>query len=1108
MRKIRLRNCAKLHRERAKFMNKLDNSRINRTILERFAAIVIQKVYRGHCVRFSELNYEGRGPFLSAKLRSLLERGKALHFTGRELVKGADESMILSGMDFRGRYSAERRKKAVTIQCAYRLFIARRCLRRKMYEAIAMQKISAATRIQCLARYLSCSARVKMNKERKQKAMTRKMATLIQTHVRALYARRRVRKRRFMMRWVSASMIQGWYRYKKAKIQSLRIKEIVLQQRYFLGAQGMQCLVRRKISRARVNRIRLRRLYLVLYQSATRIGTLMRQYLAKRRVYLIRLERGLSKMGKDNEKADSMAVRESMQNILENDAFAVAKAGDVERLEDLYTANGTMISKMDTEGNSILLVAALHGQLEVVKKCFEWDFDLNQRNTAGFTPLMVAVQEGHADIASSILQPPMKFKLDRFAPDDSAFLWFYAMNNMNPLLSKLRGKNESSDAVLKLLQEASLPVTGKHSVFANGSPILAACHLGNVALFRYMLKAKSDLGAIDDNKNTALHFAVKSSLDIVKLVLGLDSSAGILVPDSKRAPMLLAKNSSGHDCRLLAAMAGQEKILKFCESICSANREAMLHAKKTDDLTLSWSLEDLHAVLLLIETGNEACLKYVLDAGFDTSLRVEDKDNSNIMMWACLYGHLPIIDMLMAMKLNFQDHDAKGKTALHYAARCTTEAVVAHLLSHENAADCGLSQDSVTVVDISGATPMHVAATNNVQVKIDLIASHGLEQALNTADSQGMTPMLLACKHHHAQIVLDYLALNVVDISAVDNDGHNALYHLSHSVENRPLASELRAELGLQGKQSRAERSENLARLYADVELVLALVEAGCQLFASRIVTAEELIAVPIAGVRDPTKLLGVDGEDRSRFDPGDLIVQDMALTLLKRLPENLSDADCWRLLLSSIRYDEGTNKSLAAVLEGGIADKLLGIKPVRKQPISNNPKNAEINPSIAQLADGVTFGGLTVAGWCIKLGNHQALNLLRKNKYNMCLPADISGNCALHLVARFGTAPMVDIIIESESVQIEGLNQRGRTPLMEAAMSDNFRVAKRLVGCHASARRGLAGKYCAWLLVMARRQEENVKSLQTGRIGEDDEMYFPSPEPTWYEDAMAMTMV
>ncbi len=1110
-------------------MNKLDESRVNRTIVEHIAATIIQKVFRGHQVRALDTDsppahsedgtVKERVFYLSAERRRALENEKRQHRAATDLVKEVDGSMVTTGADFRRMYAAQRRKKAIVIQSAYRQYIAIRCLRRKMHEASVMKKTAAATKIQCLARYVSGSARVRLSRERKMKAKTRRMATLIQTAFRALFARRRVRRRRFMLKWISATMIQGWYRYKKAKIKEVKIKEIVQQQKFFLGAQGMQCLVRRKISRARVNRIRLRRLYLVLYQSATRIGALMRRYLAKRRVYLIDMERRRISQEKEMvaeqenaAAAEADAAADAEQKARDGNSLELARAGLIEQLEALHDANAESVTPqiLDENGNSILLLGALYGHIEVVKKCFEWDFDFNQRNAVGLTPLMLAVQGGHTEVATSILQPPMKFKLDRFTPDDSAFLWYSAINNVNPLVARIKRKKPVSDVVLNLLQETSLPVIGTHASFSNGSPILAACRLGKVPLFRHMVKAKADLSLADSDKNTALHFAVQSSLDIVKLVLGLDSSAGILVPDSKRAPMLLAKNMSGKDCRLLAAMAGQEKILNFCEGICIANKEAMLQAKRdqegADAPTLSWSRDDLNAVLLLVETGNLPCLKYVLDAGFDTRLRVEDEANADIVMLACLHGHLPIIDELMSRKLKFTESDANGRTPVHYAARCKSEAVVAHLLSHEYTSECGLSQDSVTVCDNEGATAMHISAECNVQVKIDLVASHGLETALNTADAQGMTPLLVACKHHHTQIILDFLALEMVDILAVDADGRNALYHLTHSIEDRPLASELRAELGLQGKQSKTERSQNLARMNADIGVFTALVESGCPLYSGKIVSAEQLLTVPIAGVRDPAKLSGKEGESRDRFDPGDLIVQDMSLTLLRGLPQYLSKADCWRLLLATIRYDEGTNKSLMAVLEGGIADKLAAVKPVRKMSISNNPKANDVNQTIAQLADGVTYGGYTVAGWCIKLGNHAALNLLRKNRYNMDLPADIGGDSALHLVAKFGTAPMVDIIVQSDSVHIEGANKKGRTPLMEAAIADNFRVAKRLISCHANARRGLAGKYCAWLLVMARRQEETIQNLQTGRIGDDDAMYFPAPDPSWYDDAMEMS--
>ena len=427
MLQIHMRNCAKLHRERDKFMTKLDESRVNRTILERTAATLIQKIFRGHQVRYCDdgprqacdTNGNKESVFvLSAKWRNDLARKKEWHHAAVELVKEIDNSMATSGMAFRNVYNVERREKAIIIQCAYRQYIAIRCLRRKMHETSDMNKNDAALKIQCLARCVSSSARVQMSRDRKKKALERRMAIVLQTRIRALIARRKVRRRRFMLKWVSASIIQGWYRYKKAKIKDDMIKEFVKNQKFFLGAQGMQCLVRRRISRARVNRIRLRRLYLVLYQSATRIGTLVRRYLAKRRVYLTKIERNRINYEEENLKqqrnaaaAEADAAMKAEQEALNSNSIELAKAGLVDQLEALHTASAVSVTPqiVDKDGNSILLIAALYGHTAIIKKCFEWDFDFNQRNTAGLTPLMLAVQHGHTDVASIILQPPVKF---------------------------------------------------------------------------------------------------------------------------------------------------------------------------------------------------------------------------------------------------------------------------------------------------------------------------------------------------------------------------------------------------------------------------------------------------------------------------------------------------------------------------------------------------------------------------------------------------------------------------------------------------------------------------------------------------------------------------
>ena len=103
----------------------------------------------------------------------------------------------------------------------------------------------------------------------------------------------------------------------------------------------------------------------------------------------------------------------------------------------------------------------------------------------------------------------------------------------------------------------------------------------------------------------------------------------------------------------------------------------------------------------------------------------------------------------------------------------------------------------------------------------------------------------------------------------------------------------------------------------------------------------------------------------------------------------------------------------------------------------------------------------------------------------------------------------MVDITLNNDSsVLVDGMNTFGCTALMEASKIGNFATAKSLVRNHASARRGMGGKYWGWLLALARKQESTQINTQTGRMGDDDTMYFPAAEPSWYTQAMDSSIV
>ena len=195
------------------------------------------------------------------------------------------------------------------------------------------------------------------------------------------------------------------------------------------------------------------------------------------------------------------------------------------------------------------------------------------------------------------------------------------------------------------------------------------------------------------------------------------------------------------------------------------------------------------------------------------------------------------------------------------------------------------------------------------------------------------------------------------------------------------------------------------------------------------------------------------------------------------------------------MHFDDGTSEALKSFLNGGGADVLA------KQTVRKN----RTDKPVPQLSN-CYFCDLSLAGWCISLGNNSALQALLKRGVDPTVSVTLTGaNNCLHLASAIGTNVMIESILDSNNskLRLEAENARGFTAMMEAAHHGNQKTAKRLVMHKASARRGIDGKYWGWMLAFARKQEETEKNLQTGRLGDDDERYFYVKTPGWMLRAM-----
>jgi hypothetical protein len=235
--------------------------------------------------------------------------------------------------------------------------------------------------------------------------------------------------------------------------------------------------------------------------------------------------------------------------------------------------------------------------------------------------------------------------------------------------------------------------------------------------------------------------------------------------------------------------------------------------------------------------------------------------------------------------------------------------------------------------------------------------------------------------------------------------------------------------------------------------------------------------------------------------------------------------------VVAAVRFDDGSLKTLMHLLRVGIfeiiapSDDLLPSQPSiastgsatmisaeeatdtrrvgRQSIIGSISKSASIDVPIPPKMGDQMFQDINLLGWAIRLHNLKVVQYFVKKGCNVTQPVDFRGQPCLHYVAMYGIPEMVDVLMSDKRLRWEQENRRGMTAGMLAAKHGNVKVAKKLFGYKASARRSLEGRYAGWVLAFARKAEKFEINTQTGRYGNDDELYFnTSPDPSntmWY---------
>uniref|UniRef100_A0A672S0G1 Ankyrin 3 n=1 Tax=Sinocyclocheilus grahami TaxID=75366 RepID=A0A672S0G1_SINGR len=381
------------------------------------------------------------------------------------------------------------------------------------------------------------------------------------------------------------------------------------------------------------------------------------------------------------------------------------------------------------KGNTALHIASLAGQTEVVRELVTNGANVNaqmftngivyivKQNTVindGFTPLAVALQQGHDQVVSLLLENDTKGKVRL------------------PALHIAARKDDTKSAALLLQNDHNADVESKVCLKDSGfTPLHIAAHYGNINVATLLLNRGAAVDFMARNDITPLHVAAKrGNGNMVKLLLD-------------RGAKIDAKTKDGLTPLHCGARSGHEQVVEML-----LDRGAPILSKTKNGLS------PLH---MAAQGDHLNCVQLLLQH----NAPVDDVTNDYLtaLHVAAHCGHYKVAKVIVDKKANPNAKALNGFTPLHIACKKNRVKVMELLLKH------GASLQAVTE---SGLTPIHVAAFMGHENIVKQLTHHGASP--NTTNVRGETALHMAARAGQVDVVRYLLQSGAkVDIKAKDD---------------------------------------------------------------------------------------------------------------------------------------------------------------------------------------------------------------------------------------------------------------------------------------------------------------------------------------------------
>ncbi|GFT43189.1 kinase D-interacting substrate of 220 kDa [Nephila pilipes] len=346
--------------------------------------------------------------------------------------------------------------------------------------------------------------------------------------------------------------------------------------------------------------------------------------------------------------------------------MVAAQHGQVAVVNELL-AQGADVNAEDVDNWSALTNAAKCGFKEVVTKFIDHGADIEHRDMGQWTPLMWASYKGHYYVVKILLE-------------HAAMVNVVDKNHCTPLIwAAGRGFLEIVEALLE--RGAKVYSSDKYGT----TPLVWACRKGYTEIVHLLLDAGANVDTAGMFSWTPLLVATKGNYaSIVNMLLEHKPNVNAVDMDGCTALSIACKEGY---TEIAKALMNSGAYINLQDRNGDTN---LIHASKSGHYSIVDALIRKYADIDLAGGDGKTALYWAIEKGYVDIVRlllsanpnceIATKDGDTALLKATRNRNAEIVQLLVEKKCRVTAADKKGDTALHIAMRARSKAIVEILL--------------------------------------------------------------------------------------------------------------------------------------------------------------------------------------------------------------------------------------------------------------------------------------------------------------------------------------------------------------------------------------------------------------------------------------------